>query len=387
MFFFIPTGTDAPIYHWPFATGGLVLLNIVVLVLQMAFPEQAEWFVLQFGTINPIQWCTAWLMHDGIFHLIGNLVGLVLFGWIIEGKVGWWRFLLICTGIGISANAFAQLVMFFAAGGVALGLSGVVFGLIAMAMVWAPENEIRMSFVGIFFFRPFAYNFEISVSTVGFVMIALQLLGVAFAGITMSFELLHLIGSVPGFVIAYFMIRWRRVDCDGYDLVSLLQGKRGERVMTIADEKAEQKRTDEAKLAKRQQLKTGMQMVQKYIDSGHYDLAVHRFNTLKKSNHSLKMKESQLVALIKAYDADEATKLKTIPLLSSYLQNYEHYRIPFTLMLARIHVLVQDRPRHGIKLLKTLTWSDLNSQQKEFVRKLLERSKQMIADGVLEVDG
>ena len=385
-FFLIPTGTDAPIYHWPLATGGMVLLNIAVYCLQIAFPEQAESFMLQFGTLNPIQWCTSMLMHLDLGHLIGNMVGLVLFGWIIEGKVGWWRFLLICFAIGASADAFTQIVMILAPSGSALGFSGVLYGLIAMSMVWAPENEIRLAFVGIFFFRPIWYAFEVSISTMGFVMIALQLLGAAFSGFTMSSEVLHLIGSVPGFAIAYLMIRWRRVDCDGYDLVSLLKGKRGERVLTLEDEKAEQQRIKDSKIKAQSKLEKGLAMVEKYIDGKHYDLAVNRFGMLRKSNHSLRMKESQYATLIKAYDADESTKLKTVPLLEDYLTHYDRYRIPFTLMLARVHILIQDRPRHGVKVLKTLDWGQLNPQQKNFVRKLLERAKQMIVDGVLEVD-
>ncbi len=29
----IPTGTDAPIYHWPYATVGLIVLNVVLALL------------------------------------------------------------------------------------------------------------------------------------------------------------------------------------------------------------------------------------------------------------------------------------------------------------------------------------------------------------------
>ena len=33
MFLVIPTGTDAPIYHWPYATVGLIVVNIALLFL------------------------------------------------------------------------------------------------------------------------------------------------------------------------------------------------------------------------------------------------------------------------------------------------------------------------------------------------------------------
>ena len=107
---------------------------------------------------------------------------------------------------------------------------------------------------------------------------------------------------------------------------------------------------------------------------------------LKKNDHSLVMAEHQYVKLIKAFDADESTKTKTVPLVKSYLENYDRYKIPFTLMLARVHVLLQDRPRQGLRVLKTLEWSKLNPKQKEFVKRLIERAQKMVNDGVLEVD-
>ena len=29
----IPTGTDAPIYHWPYATVGMILINIALFIV------------------------------------------------------------------------------------------------------------------------------------------------------------------------------------------------------------------------------------------------------------------------------------------------------------------------------------------------------------------
>lgn len=386
MLFFIPTGTDAPIYHWPFATGGLILANIAALIWSIMFPESVDWFVLHYGSINPITWVTSVFIHDGVGHLIGNIIGIALFGWIIEGKVGWWRFLLIYLSIGVSSCAVEQFIMLLSSGGVSLGASGVVFGLIAMAMIWAPENEIQITCCGLFFFRPFAFNFDVSVSTLAFLMIGMEYLIAAVTGFQMSSAILHLMGTVPGFLIAFFMLRWRLVDCEGYDLISIMKGKRGQRIRTIADEKAQLAKSEQAKIEAQKELETGLNMVEKYIDGGHYDLAVNRFEMLKRREHSLVMTEHQLVTLIKAYDADESSKLKTVPLLTHYLEHYDRHFIPFTLMLARIHVLVQDRPRQGIKVLKTLKWEALNPKQKDFVRRLLDRAKQMIADGVLEVN-
>jgi len=84
--YLFPTGTDAPLYHWPFATGGMILFNVLVFILQVAMPEQAEFFILDFGTLNPITWFSAICMHGSVSHLVGNMVVLFLFGWIVEGE-------------------------------------------------------------------------------------------------------------------------------------------------------------------------------------------------------------------------------------------------------------------------------------------------------------
>jgi len=108
---FIPYGTDAPIYHWPFATGAMMLINIVVLVLQYMHPESQADFVLVHGDgLHPIQWLTSVFMHEGVLHLLGNLIFLWAFGIIVEGKVGPIIFTLLYVGIGVFQNMIQQVM-------------------------------------------------------------------------------------------------------------------------------------------------------------------------------------------------------------------------------------------------------------------------------------
>lgn len=95
-------------------------------------------------------------------------------------------------------------------------------------------------------------------------------------------------------IVAYLMLRWRWVNCDGYDLVSTLKGQRGKRVMTVAEERARIARDEAAKIEARQEIETGLAMIEKYIHAGHYDLAVNCFNMLKKRDRSLVMTENNL---------------------------------------------------------------------------------------------
>ncbi len=385
MLIFLPTGTDAPLYHPPYATGGLILLNFFVFFAQLAAPEALDQYVLHYGSFNPITWITSIFMHGGWGHVIGNMIYLWTFGLVIEGKVGWWRYILIYLAIGVGGCGFEQVVTFWMSGA-SLGASGAIFGLIAMAMVWAPENEANILVAGIFFFRPFVFNFQVSLSTLGFCMIGLEFLMASLFGFGMSSAVLHLIGAVPGFAVAYLMIKYRRVNCEGCDMISLWRGERGKVTPTVQEEKAKKIRRAQAKENAKQEMETGLAMVDQHISAGRYEMGRNRFAMLKKRNHNLAMTEQQYVTLIKAFDKDPSTKSKIEPLIQDYLKHYSQYKTPFTLMLARSHILVQDRPRQGLVVLKTLQWKSLNAKQQEFVKQLLQRAKEMIADGVLEVD-
>ncbi len=386
MFFLFPTGTDAPIYYWPFATGGMMLLNTVVLILMFAFPDLVEPYLLHFGTINPLTWITSMFMHDGIVHLVGNLVGLGLFGWIVEGKIGWWRFLLVYFLCGASEGALTQLLMIFSENGAALGASGVVYGLIAISMIWAPENEVRIFYFILFLFYPLMGSFEVTLSVLGFVMIGLEFMTAAFSFFSISSALLHLLGAIPGLVIGVVMIKARWVDCDGFDLLTVMRGKRGERVLTVSDEKKLRHGQAQAKEAAQTELQEGLAIVEKYVQTGHYEMAVKRFAVLSRTRRSLVMTEPQLAKIINGLDADAAKRVYSIPLIQTYLVHYDRHKVQFTLLLARAHILLQARPRLGIKVLKTLDLKSLNPEQTEFVRRLVEKAKALVADGIMEMN-
>lgn len=388
MMYFFPTGTNAPIYHWPFATGGLIFFNVVVFILQVAMPEQTMFFLLEYGSFNPISWFSSICMHADIIHLVGNMIALMLFGWIIEGKVGWWRFILIYFAIGVPACAVEQTIMLFFPGGFSLGASGVIFGLIAMAMIWAPENDVTISYAGLFLFRPFWGTFEVGILGLGFFAIGLQFLIAAFTMFQMSSAVLHLMGAVPGFAIAVLMIKLRQVDCEGYDMLSVWAGTRGQRTLTVAQEKKNKEATEERKLAHKKLLADGLAKVDQYIAMGHYDMALKRFEMLKRNNHSLTMSETQLVKIVKGFNKAPhiETKLKAVPVLKTYLEHYDTYRVSFSLMLARTHLIVESRPREALRVVKKLEWSSLNPKQQQFTRRLIQSAKKQIADGVLEVD-
>src|SRR5262245_50823743 len=140
---FIPIGTDAPIYYRPFATISLIAANVLLHIA--GYQGDMEGWQLELGNgLHPVQWWTSAFYHYGIVHLIGNMIFLWTFGLIVEGKLGWRRFLALYLALAGTEGAITQTIMLgadtstLAAG----GCSGLNYALMAISLIWAPRNEV-----------------------------------------------------------------------------------------------------------------------------------------------------------------------------------------------------------------------------------------------------
>ena len=193
----IPWNTDAPIYHFPFVTIGLIVINTGVFFATLQSYDAEQW-MLAFGEgLVPYQWVTSVFMHAHLGHLLGNMIFLWAFGLVIEGKLGWWRFLLVYLGLGIVQSAVVQICMQHEPG-CALGASGAIYGLLAMALIWAPNNE--MNCVGLLGLRLF--HVDISILAIVTLYVGWEIVKVCLNDFAMSSAMLHLAGAIPGFALA-----------------------------------------------------------------------------------------------------------------------------------------------------------------------------------------
>lgn len=381
----IPYNTDAPLYHLPWATGGTIVANILVFVLQLIIPGLTETFLLQNGTFNPLQWLTCCYLHADPFHLIGNMLFLYIFGMIVEGKVGWWRFLLIYNGCGIVCSILVVIAMLFSDSPGALGASGAIFGLMAIALIWAPENEISFKFVYMLFLFPNVFSFDLSVMVTCFFYIGLNFVLAAFSMFQMSSEVIHLLGVLPGVATAFGMLILRRVNCDGYDLLSLWQGKWGQRQLTVEEENELAERRQEAARQKREELESGLAMVGHYIDKGHFAMAWKRFEPLTRSCPDLVLTESWLVKLINGLEKQSKQAKLYRKLLRYYIDHYESLKAPVTLKLARLILKQDEQPRKALRLLRALPEDSLLAAHRKALDQLTQLARQQIASGAIEV--
>ena len=380
----VPTGTDAPCYHIPFGTFGMMLLNIVVFAVQLAAPEFMGQFILHFGSFNPLTWLTSACMHGGFGHIIGNMIVFVICGWIIEGKIGWWRFIALYFLIAFISGGMVQTIMLFFGGTGALGASGVIYGMIAIVMIWAPENTVTFLVVGLVFFYPICFTFEAALMVVCFFLIALEFLAAAFSGFEISSAVLHLFGVVPGAFIGFFMVKWRWVDCEGYDLISIQSGKRGKRVLTVQEEQEQKKIRKEENVAAKEALGTSEGMVDSYIAKGHFEMAFNRYQVHHRRDKRFVLSEKQFVAIINGLWPIEDKRAKAASIIELYLKQYQALRVQMTLKLARYYLLEKQLPKKCGTLIKSVSGENLTDKQTQFAKQLVLRARQMISDGVIE---
>ena len=229
----LPINTDAPIYHFPWVTISLIVANVAAFVATLAALANADGdaaavipWILQFGDgLHPVQWVSSVFMHGGIFHLLGNMFFLWGFGLVVEGKLGWWRYLGLYLLIAVFAGVIEQTLMLGYRGESpgALGASGVIFGMMAMALVWAPKNDMTIFVVlGIH-----ATTFEASILAFCGFYIGVQFLFFALDGFSMGSALLHLVGAMLGLGAGVVLLKRDWVDCENWDLFNVMKGTYG----------------------------------------------------------------------------------------------------------------------------------------------------------------
>ncbi len=217
---FIPVDSDVPLKTFPYVTLGLIAVNVLAFFNTGGWENvepDARW-VLSFEAIHPVQWLTHAFMHLNVTHLVGNMFFLWTFGMIVEGKLGSPKFLVVYLVIAVLNGLVLQLPMLWLSGeGGALGASGVIFGLMAMALLWTPESEVEC----VMLLPPLHFHMPMLVF-VGLYFL-LQIFGIALTSLTgfrLSSEILHVIGLTIGAPIGVALLFARAIDPHGQDVFS-----------------------------------------------------------------------------------------------------------------------------------------------------------------------
>lgn len=370
----IPIRVNAPLYHRPFGTVGLIAANVATFCLVPLSPDDPYWLSLGDG-LRPLQWLTHMFLHGDVGHLLGNMVFLWCFGLIVEGKIGWWRFLSIYLVIGAAVGAVIQFVMLFSEPGAALGASAAIFGLMAIALVWAPQNTIE--FVVVFRYRGF--HLDASMMMVGFFYIFVNYLLAVMLGWRMSGAVAHLLGAALGTTVGFSLLVRGWVDCEGFDVISIVRGNEGEADLQeplIADsaETLMQRR----KLMQ-QRIEDGRLQVAVFIRDGNVDAALRLFAKLREMDSRLELKEEELCGIVHCLLRNKHDQ-QAWPLVDQYVKRFPSGDAAINIYAARMELLRYKRPQLTLKILKRVDPSSLSLAQREYYHSLVDRATFMLAD-------
>lgn len=138
---------------FPFMTLILIVVNTAILIWELTLPENIlRGVIWVFGSTPSlimarqgagiISSITSMFLHGGVFHLVGNMLFLWVFGRRVEDACGPIRFLLFYLLAGVSSDLLTTLVLpKMDVPGV--GASGAIFGVMGAYLLLFPVGRIR----------------------------------------------------------------------------------------------------------------------------------------------------------------------------------------------------------------------------------------------------
>jgi membrane associated rhomboid family serine protease len=194
---------DNPVRKFPWATLTLVLINTAIYLGSLALKEATVAFYLipnEF-TKAPHTLITSMFIHANIFHLLGNMYCLWIFGDNIEDRLGKMKYLLIYLGSGICGDV-AHILTTANPDIPTLGGSGAVSGIMGAYLALYPGARIKVS--EIILFRSIQYSLP-----------AWFYIGVLFFGLQILWVWLDVpgiawfahIGGIAAGLVATFLLR------------------------------------------------------------------------------------------------------------------------------------------------------------------------------------
>ena len=168
----------------------LIGVNIFIFLLQSFIPDFTNLFVLKSAEvlIHPWTLLTTMFLHGSFTHLLFNMYALLLFGPLVERRIGSKRFLILYFIAGLLASIAATYYPS------ALGASGAIMSVLGMVIVLFPRMKVLFFFV-----------IPMSMRTAGIVFALLDIFGFAFGGTGVA-HLAHLAGLAFGLAYGFYLV-------------------------------------------------------------------------------------------------------------------------------------------------------------------------------------
>lgn len=164
---FLPLKDDNPTSRFPVVTVALIAINTVVFFAQAVTPHGLELAAVRYGAVPfdithfrtlaesaafppLLTLLTSMFLHGSLFHLLGNMLYLWIFGNNVEDRLGPFRFILFYLGSGIAA-ALTHIAFQPGSRMPMIGASGAIAGVLGAYWLLYPRARVK-TFVFLIFY-------------------------------------------------------------------------------------------------------------------------------------------------------------------------------------------------------------------------------------------
>lgn len=170
----------------------LFAINVVVFFIELLFPQTIHYLALTPSLAISMPWTfiTSMFLHAGFFHLFLNMFALIMFGPILEYKLGSKKFFYLYLLAGIAGN-IGYFLWAFGSQIPGLGASGAIYGVLGALALLEPNLIVLVWFIPM----------RLWTAAVFWVFIELFSLGIP----SDIANIAHLAGMAVGFSYAYLL--------------------------------------------------------------------------------------------------------------------------------------------------------------------------------------
>jgi len=202
----IPLRTKNPPETFPFITFLLMVANIAIYAftsdLFLVISDRAlDSGGLSWDNRDLYRFLSCMFLHADIFHILGNMLFLWIFGCAVEGRLGWWKYTILYLVAGLAGGALHLLLAGPGNPDIPMiGASGAIMGLVGAALWMFPFAPV--TFFYLFWWRIGTMDWPLwgaAVWYLGWDLLAVMLFGSGSSGVA---NLAHLGGAAGGFLMA-----------------------------------------------------------------------------------------------------------------------------------------------------------------------------------------
>lgn len=224
MFFIFPIGVDVPMRRLPWMNWVLMALTVAMFPLTMdadGLTPLGEKLVAGgeswLGHVGHV------LVHGDVFHLLGNMVFLWVFGNAVCAKVGNIAYAFLYFGLGAAGSLLTHVIDPTPG----IGASGAINSIVGIFVAWYTLNTVRFFYCYWFLVRGDAGDFELDSYWAVLLWLAFDVWGVVTRATGVGYWA-HIVGLVLGFVTALLLLKTGLVKMEEHErsILDLLSERR-----------------------------------------------------------------------------------------------------------------------------------------------------------------